>query len=206
MSTLTAIEPVTNGAKQLVELEEPYAVDFTIKGTAALLLHAWNNEAVEEKAKARKNSAAKKTDNIESYVYRCEDGTIGIPGNYVHGAIRDAAKFRQDPRSPRKSAFDLYKAAVVPMTDIASLGSTEWDYLDRRRVMVQRNGITRERPAFLAGWEATFRFLVTLPEYVQPEMVLDVLTLSGRVTGIGDFRPTYGRFQIISFEVVDLED
>ena len=31
-----------------------------------------------------------------------------------------AAKFRQDPRSQRKSAMDLYKAGVVPLTSAAA--------------------------------------------------------------------------------------
>jgi len=168
-------------------------------------LHAWNNEAVKEKANAKKNSTAKKTDNLESYVYRCDDGTIGVPGYYVHGAIREAARFRQDPRSPRKSAMDLYKAAIAPLTQVASLGATDWEYIDRRRAVVQRNAITRERPAFLPGWELAFDFVVTLPEYVQPDALLDVLVLAGRVIGIGDHRPTYGRFQVTAFEVITLD-
>ena len=113
-----------------------------------------------------------------------------------------AAKFRQDPRSPRKSAMDLYKAAVVSITDLASFGTTTWDYMDQRRVMVQRAGITRSRPAFNAGWSATFLFQVQLPEYVQPSDLLDVLTNAGRLIGVGDFRPSYGRFQVTDFRVV----
>jgi hypothetical protein len=115
-----------------------------------------------------------------------------------------AAKFRQDPRSPRKSAFDLMKAAVSPLTELASLGKADWDYLDARRVMVQRNGITRQRPAFNPGWRASFQFVLNLPEYVSPAFFHDILTLAGRAIGVADFRPTYGRFQIVRFEVLDL--
>ena len=202
MTVVEPIAPVTNGGAPDIEFEEPYGVILTAQGVSPLLFHAWNNEAVLEKARARKNSKAKKTDNIESYVYRCEDGTLGIPGPNLHASVQQAAKFRQDPRSPRKSAFDLYKAAVTPMTEIASLGVEPWDYIDRRRVMVQRAGITRERPAMRAGWEATFEFAVTLPEYVRPIDFHDILNLAGRVIGLLDFRPTYGRFNITRFEVV----
>ena len=194
----------SNGAAPDIELELPYVVEFTLEGTSALLFHAWNNEAVAEKAAAKKGSEAKKSDNTESYVYRDGKGDIALPGVYVHSSMQYAAKFRQDPRSPRKSAFDLFKAAVSPLTEYASLGKATWDYMDMRRVTVQRNSITRHRPAFNAGWRAEFQFVVNLPEYVSPVFFQDVLTLAGRATGVGDFRPTYGRFQIVKFDVLDL--
>lgn len=202
----TAIDPVSNAAEFTLSHSLPYTVSFEIEGTAALLFHRWSNEAVEAKAKAAKGSAAKKTDDVESYVWRCPDGTIGLPGEYVRGAIAGpagAAKYRQDPRSSRKSALDLYKAAVVSLTDLASLGRAEWDYLDQRRVTVQRAGVTRMRPAFLAGWRAAFEFQVVLPEYVPPMDLLDVLVRAGQLVGVGDFRPTFGRFQVVSFEVCE---
>jgi hypothetical protein len=193
-----APEP-TNGAEDQIAYEYPFVCEFTLQGVCPILFHRWNVEAVEEKAAAKKGSAAKKTDNIESYVYRTEDGEIAIPGSYVHGAMIQAARYRQDPRSPRKSAMDLYKAAVASMTEQASLGDTKWDFVDQRRVTIQRAGITRHRPGFNAGWQATFEFGVLLPEYVGPMDFLDVLSLAGKVVGLADHRPTYGRFAVTNF-------
>lgn len=195
-------EVPTNGAKSTLDLSMPYMVAVTVKGTADLLFHRWNCEAVDAKAGAAKGSKGKKTDNVESYVYRNEKNELCIPGEYLRQAIITAAKFRQDPRSPRKSAMDLYKAAVVPLTALASLGKSEWDYEDRRRAVVQRNAINRVRPALRPGWEAEFEFLVNLPEYVAPDTLNDVIQQAGRLVGVGDFRPTYGRFQVISYTVV----
>ncbi len=196
----TAVGPVSNDAKSDIELQAPYTATVRIRGTADILFHRWSCEAVAEKAASAKGSKTKKTDNIESYVSRNDDGEICIPGEYLRGAIIGAAKFKQDPRSPRKSAADLFKAAVVSMTPLATLGKKEWDYEDQRRVQVQRAGITRTRPAIRAGWEAEFEFLVTLPMYVSPELLNEVISEAGRVVGIADFRPTYGRFQIVKFE------
>jgi hypothetical protein len=98
--------------------------------------------------------------------------------------------------------MDLFKAAIVSLTPLASLGAKKWDYEDRRRVVVQRNGITRTRPAMRVGWKATFVILVTLPEYVSPQVLNEVVSTAGRIGGLGDFRPTYGRFQVISFKVI----
>jgi hypothetical protein len=196
----TAVGPVSNDAKDDIELLAPYLAVVRIRGTADILFHRWSCEAVDEKAKAAKGSKTKKTDNIESYVSRNDEGEICIPGEYLRGAIIGAAKFRQDPRSPRKSAMDLFKAAVVSMTPLATLGKKTWDYEDRRRVQVQRAGITRTRPAFKSGWEAEFEIMVTLPQYVSPETLNEVISEAGRVVGIADFRPTYGRFQVVKFE------
>ena len=194
-----AITEATNGAASAIAHSEPYQVTVTICGTADFLFHRWNCEAVEAKGKAAKNSAAKKTDDIESYVYRDESGELCIPGEYLRQAIILAAKFRQDPRSPRKSAMDLYKAGVVALTNLAPLGVKAWDYEDKRRVVVQRAGINRVRPAMRKGWKAAFDLMVLTPEYISAQDLNDVITNAGRLVGIGDFRPTFGRFQIVAF-------
>lgn len=201
MASLNAKAPVSNDGEPQIALSEPYAVLFTVKGTSDLLFHRWSVESVAEKAAAAKGSAAKKTDDLQSYVWRNDANEICLPGEYVRQSVIMAAKFRQDPRSPRKSAMDLYKAAVINLTPLASLGSTDWDYLDQRRVMVQRNGVTRVRPAFLAGWQAELEFQVQLPEYVPSAHLHEVLVNAGRLIGVGDFRPTYGRFAVTSFLV-----
>jgi hypothetical protein len=202
MATKTAIEPVSNDAEEDIGYIRPYVVEVEIEGTAAFLFHRWSVEAVAEKAKAAKGSAAKKTDNLESYVYRTDSGNLAIPGEYFRQAVIHAAKFRQDPRSPRKSAMDLFKAGIVALDETCDLGMPDWDYLDQRRVMVQRNGVTRVRPAIQAGWKVTLQLMVNLPEYIAPAFLHSTLTDAGRLIGVGDFRPTYGRFQVTSFHEV----
>lgn len=203
--------PTNDGAPDIAT-EAPYVAHVTIEGACPLIFHRWSNEAVAEKAAAKKGSAAKKSDNVESYVWRDDEGRICLPGLYVLGSMCDprngAAKYRQDPRSTRKSALDLYRAGIHTLTDLAPVVSaatgetaTEWDYLDQRRVTVQRQGVTRVRPAFLAGWRATVDLMVVTPEYIPPADLLATLTAGGRLVGVGDFRPTFGRFQIVSFDV-----
>ena len=195
-------QEVTNGGKETIDASLPYAVEVALEGSSDLLFHRWNCESVDAKSKAAKNSKAKKTDDIESYVWRNDSGEICIPGEYLRQSIIHAAKFRQDPRSPRKSAMDLFKAGVVAITQLASFGKDTWDYLDTRRVMIQRNGINRTRPAMKVGWKAEFVLQVLTPEYIDPAFLNEVISMSGRLVGVGDFRPTYGRFNVIKFEVL----
>lgn len=203
---------VSNSATATIDASRPYAVELTIRGSSDLLFHRWQSDAIEAKAAAAKGSKAKKTDDVESYVWRNQDGVICMPGEYLRGAIagpQGAAKYRQDPRSPRKSALDLFKSGVVSLTDVAPItkvtGETAstWDYLDRRRVTVMRSGVTRERPALLSGWTATLVLQVLLPEYISPEFLHEVLIDAGRLVGVGDFRPTFGRFQIERYAVLN---
>jgi hypothetical protein len=201
-TSATAIGPVTNGAAAVIDLSAPYMVRARLVGVADLLFHRWNCEAVEAKGKAAKGSKAKKTDDIESYVYRNDSNELAVPGEYVRQAVIHAAKFRQDPRSPRKSAMDLFKAAIVTLTPLASLGVAEWDYEHKCRVQVQRNGVTRVRPAMKSGWSIEVDFLVNLPEYVPAEALHETLVNAGRLIGLADFRPTYGRFAVTAFDAI----
>lgn len=202
LSTMTQIggDVPTNGARNEISMSEPYIARVQIEGITDLIFHRWNCEAVAEKAGSAKGSRAKKTDNIESYVYRDDKGDICLPGEYLRQSIILAAKFRQDPRSPRKSALDLFKAGVISLTLLASLGKSQWDFEHRCRVVVQRNGITRTRPAMKSGWIAKVDLQVSLPEYIAPALLQDVIASAGRLVGVGDNRPTYGRFMVTRFE------
>lgn len=200
MNTVVKLKEPSNSAREIIEASLPYTVVVTLEGAADFLFHRWNTESVDEKARAAKGSKAKKSDDIESYVYRNDDDELCIPGEYLRMAIIGAAKFRQDPRSPRKSAMDLYKAAIISLTPLASLGKKEWDYEDKRRVVIQRNGVNRVRPAMRAGWRAQFDLMVNLPEYVDRNSLREVIEQAGRLIGVGDFRPTFGRFGIVQFD------
>jgi len=210
----TAIGPVSNAGKTLIAFGEPYMVRAVLVGIADLIFHRWSIESVETKSRAAKGSKAKKTDDLESYVWRDDLGRLCVPGEYARQAIIHAAKFRQDPRSPRKSAMDLYKAGIVSLTPLAPVNANgaplsakpqAWDYVHQCRVSIQRAGITRARPAMKVGWTITLDFLVNVPEYIPPDALHDVLINAGRLIGLADFRPSYGRFAVKSFEGLILD-
>lgn len=200
--------PLTNGGAWVVEGESPVKARVAITGTAPLIMHAWNVESVEEKANAAKGSKAKKTDDIESYVYRTESGLLGVPGTNFHASLIEAGRRMQDPSSPRKSARDLVRAAIVPLTVVAPFEpETEtWDYEDARRVTVQRAGITRVRPAMHSGWQLTYELLVNAPQYITPVVLAQLISTAGLLIGLCDFRPTYGRFVTSGLEQLEMDE
>lgn len=205
-----------NDAAPQVMASLPYIVRMTLEGTSEILFHRWSNEAVAEKSKAAKGSAAKKTDDVESYVYRNADGFICIPGEYLRQTLVNAGRYRQDPRSPRKSAMDIIKAGVQSLTTLAPImtkngddrweARDKWDALDERRVTVQRAAITRQRPMFNAGWRADFEFSVSLPEYIDENFLRSLVDGGGKFVGLADMRPTYGRYHVVNWETGNIFD
>lgn len=56
-----------------------------------------------------------------------------------------------------------------------------------------------------AGWKIRCLLQVLTPEYIDPAMLHDVLMHAGRLVGVGDFRPTFGRYRVTSFAVQEEE-
>jgi hypothetical protein len=189
------------GGKKQIEMTAPYIVVAKVRGIADILFNRYDCDAVEVKSKAAKGSAAKKTTDLQTLVYRDDQGHLCIPGEYFRQALLAASKFRTDPRSARKSARDLYNAGVVVISELCSLGKVDWDKVDRRRVTVGagKAAIARERPCVFKGWETELQIMVNIPEYIDPDTLHLVLSDAGRLVGVGDFRPVYGRFSVIGF-------
>lgn len=191
--------------------EQPYSVLLTLVGTEDVLFHRYDVDQVEAQAKAKKGSKEKKSDNVESYVHRTAEGNLGMPGINFKACLADAAKSFQDPRSPRKSARDMVRAALkVPgegtFYNQAGQPAAEWDYIDKRRVQVQRNAISRCRPALHKGWKLSLQVNVVDPEYIDADWLNELVVRAGRSIGLCDYRPDFGTFRVERFEVIEFQD
>ena len=188
-------------------LERLFAVKVRIQGRQDILFHRWNDEEVQAKAEAKKGSEKKKRDNLEAYIYRNDEGYICIPGRYIVRAVVEAGRNFPDPRSKKKMAKDLVQAVVMAdeiLSPILVNGEPvkQWEYEDRQRVCIMRSAITRTRPAFKKGWQADFTLISLVPDLVTPEFLRKLVDYAGLLGGLGDFRPTYGRFRVVHWEIV----
>lgn len=186
----------------------PYRMRFLIEGTAPILFHRYDCESVETKGNAAKGSSTKKTDDVESYYYRDSEGRVCIPAVGVHGALIASGRWQQDPRSSRKTAMDLVKAGLLVEPDlIPCQRNGEFifaaEFLDKRRVQVNRAGVSRVRPALLKGWQAEFDVIVLTPDLMGPTFVRELVSRAGQLVGLCDFRPQHGRFAVCSAMVVE---
>ena len=195
---------VSNAAQAIIDSEKPYRAIIKVVGTGKMLMHCWNTEVVEEKSAGKKNTAKKKFDDLESYVLRNEKGKIVMPAVNFCAALKTAGKSFQDPTSPRKSLHDRIKAVIIPTVEygLVNGGIKTWDFVDRRRAVIQRAGITRSRPGFFEGWEIEFDLTILEPEYISPKLLFELAECAGKFQGLGDFRPTFGRFRIEKFDLI----
>lgn len=123
-------------------------------------------------------------------------GVPCIPGEMVEGAMAVAARkhklgkqfgagFLCDGNWPIK--YD------GPQT-IAAL-SKDSNFADMRMVKQMRYQILRTRPIFKT-WSLEFT-LSFLPNLLNAQQVRDVLVLAGQVAAFGDYRPRFGRFEVV---------
>ena len=180
----------------------------TIKGTGDLLTH--NGQLADPSNPiARKmkdvSGKRKKTDadfielaDLEFlgglYVSR---GKITIPPAVIESMLVEGA------RSFKEGKIALAGAFVEQDVDFTFDGPTD---VDERRadadcrlvvgVKIGQNRVMRCRPIF-RNWSLTFN-VSTLQESISDDMLERWVTAAGRTKGIGDWRPRYGRFGVVS--------
>ena len=74
------------------------------------------------------------------------------------------------------------------------------DFVDRRRVVVQRNSVMRTRPKF-KEWSCEF-MLEADESLCNLDEVRQWLEAAGNRVGLGDYRPMFGRFEVVEFKKV----
>jgi hypothetical protein len=146
----------------------------------------------------------------EAGVYRMEDGTCALKGESFRWAILGAAgAWKGAKRSTMKSVL----AHIVVVEDLVPLlcpdGTPIKDYvIDRRRAIIQGQGIIRCRPRF-DEWMARFtvEFDQQLVKLADSKIIADILADGGQRKGVGDYRPecdgTFGRFQVRDYLIID---
>ncbi len=183
---------------------EPFTVEAQVVGISPILFHAYDVEEVERKGNLPKGDAEKKIDNLESFVYRCKDGTLGIPGTNMKAALANAAKRFKDPSSPRKSAKDLIRSGLTVGPFVASLGVKDWDVVDKRGVVVQQSRVTRSRPMLEEGWKCAFEIRVMDSAHITEDFLRKLVDRAGMYSGLGDYRPDFGQFRIDSWNKISM--
>lgn len=129
--------------------------------------------------------------------WETEDGLAGIPTAAFWRAIRDGAAMEK--RGKLVAAALIFDDTTVPLLVDGQPVRCE-DYLKRdgaidyRMVRVGAAKIGRSRPKFSAGWQSTHQFQLD-DELLNKTDIERFAKAAGRLRGIGDYRPMYGRFE-----------
>lgn len=134
--------------------------------------------------------------------WETEDGKIGVPAAAVWRTVHESAKMDKLGKSVERALS--FTDVVEPLL----INGQEWscdDYLssstriDYRGVKVGTSRTMRARPLVLNGWQVTHT-LELMADVIDPETLVPIIKRSGRLYGIGDWRPNYGTFAVeVSF-------
>ena len=185
-------------------------ISYTIRGASPLLMHscAGVNPLHPITKEIKKLTAKKKkTDEDLQLISDLEyqsgiyfDEKIGpyVPAEMMEACLRDAAK-----RTKQGKNFTMAVMVSPDMIPLIYDGTRELSGLigniafrDSRPATVNRNKVMRTRPRF-NSWSLKFD-LEYSPDIIESsETITEVLKTAGAYIGLGDYRPRYGRFEII---------
>ena len=190
-----------------------YTVSVRVKGISPLMQHRFPMPDYETTTKSGQVSTGEKKWHEEwrEALYVDKDGEVFQPATHFESAMLKAASSFKIRGKRGKTYKDLFAMAVivspdeiphnVKMPDTLTTDADEQLYIDQRPVKIQKARVVRTRPTFKTGWELEFEIQVSDDE-LQSDVVYEVLSMAGKSVGIGDYRPRFGRFQVVSFEVL----
>ena len=173
-------------------MEEQYEV--IIRGISPLLQHRFTGE----QGTRRTGQNYDNEEMARESRYCDSEGNLVQPALHLEASmIKAAANFRFQGK---KTYRELFKSAVFVEPDDILHRIQDW-VMDERPVVVSKARIIRAR-ARLDEWELAFTISV-IDERITAAVVREILSESGKYHGIGDYRPRFGRFEVVYFERIE---
>jgi len=186
-------------------------LNFRIRGMAPLLMHngqladpsnEWSRAVKEISGKRKKTDAdyeAMARLEWMGSLYLNHKGPI-IPGRVLEGALIGKGGAARKQRMGKQAAVGLYVVNNFPLEydgpkDPEALWKDE-RFRSQELVVVGQARIMRTRPIF-NEWEASVFFEVDT-DFVNVDDATMWMSIAGRECGLMDWRPKYGRFEVIS--------
>jgi len=186
-------------------------VTVRIKGVCPMLMHGDRTaNPLDYYAKALKKVTSKrnKTEDDHAEISRLEfeagmyyDKTYYIPAANIEATLLASAKhsksgtlIKQALLVPENGTFEFTDSSVEPAKLYDKNG-----YVDMRTVKIGTSKTVRTRPIF-HDWECSFVAFLD-PVKMDTDILKEVVENAGKYVGLGDYRPRYGRFELVSFKV-----
>jgi len=169
-------------------------VSVRIKGIAPLLSNKF--DIAEDDGKAgRKDKQYIPKEEADKLMYFDDEIGCYAPSTWIEASIREASKGFKQGRGTFKNTI---LASVFIDKEKIPLKKKTYDEIDRRFARIQRNGIVKCRPRF-NSWELEFDINYESGRISKENLEL-ILREAGATKGIGDYRPKFGRFEVVFFE------
>lgn|SRR5574340_67372 len=178
-----------------------------LKSTAPMLMHSDRfSNPLDPATKAHKEltSKRKKTDEDHEAIARSEyigalyidrDGPY-IPSINLESCIVEAAKMQKLGKHVKRAVMvyeDKLHLKYSGPRDAEGLAN-DTRFVDARSVRVSMARLMRYRPRF-NEWEAECTLAIDT-EQINANEIKQIIDNAGRLVGLGDFRPKFGRFSV----------
>jgi hypothetical protein len=180
-----------------------YKVAVEIEGISPILFNRFQNP--EKLGESKTGGKKSLKDEIKEAPQKChyDHGVICCPALNIKSSMTGAAglsslKYGKKGITPFMRAWLFVEPMMIPF------GKKQPDFIDSRiatnRNMGKGTAILVHRPGLNSGWKLNFNVLV-MDDRLPQDHVLTALKEAGTITGIGSFRPEFGRFKVNSFEI-----
>ena len=189
-------------------------LQFKIKGDAPLLVHSGVlADTLSPQAQAVKEISSKKNkteDDLHELsrrewrgsLYTDQDDKPCIPTEVLDACIKSGAKVNRLGKQIEAGAFVLGETVPIEYNGPKSPDDMWEDgrFTHKSGVKVGQARVIRTRPIF-RNWGLTFT-VQSADDVIDKQQVVDAVTNAGRLKGLCDWRPKYGRFSVEEVEEV----
>jgi hypothetical protein len=135
-------------------------------------------------------------------LYLNERGEVAVPADNILAMIKAGAKKFKLGKQVDPAVFateDFYEFTHEGPKDIDKLYADP-QFVFRKRVKVGQSAVIRTRPRF-PKWSCKFKVDV-VPDIMNPDDLKRIVETAGRIVGLGEWNPRFGRFNVTKFKAV----
>ena len=166
-----------------------------VKGIAPLLMNKfiYNGDATSKRGK----KVYVPEEEAEKKSYRTEEGKLYLPNTHFKSSmVKAAVDFKM---TGRKSYKDYVRAGIFINEEEIILDPQEY-IIHEEPVVIQRSRVMSWRPKF-KEWSCSFTIEI-VDDMINQSTLKEILETAGKYKGVGDYRPEYGRFKIVSWKII----
>lgn len=170
-----------------------------IKGIAPLLFNRFPDEENLDGKSKRSSGNPSKDEQVKKSLYFTEKGKIYQPAAHIVGSmVKAAVNFKLTGRKTYKEV--VQGGVFVEPEEIVHENQnyvTDW----RSVVIKATRGRVMKGRGRLEEWQLKFQITCIDPRATDKD-IQEILEYAGMYVGIGDYRPRYGRFEVLSFKKI----
>lgn len=177
-----------------------------------MLHHGSQSLGMEEPTMKRKGGIALlgEPEEWKKTIYYKEEIGVYLPASTIEACFKNAAKqFKVGRGTATKYVdsgvfcMDEYLPFLVNGSPIKTLDD-ERITIDKRTVKNPNSkGRNLRYRAKFDQWESEFKLIVTADDYLDEKLLHEIIDYGGKYVGVGDYRPRFGRFELVSLKEVN---